>query len=115
MKSGTLARLGAEGYLKVPADARQGRQLLLSDTEPPLLVAACLRSTLDHWQRGGVDLLKRPAVLGTLYSLDLTGKRGVHADPQPSARGKAIATHAERLSRLSQGVFGSSGGQLLAV
>lgn len=115
MKSATLARLGAEGYLRVPANSRQRRQLLLSDAQAPLLVAACLRSTADYWQRGGVDLLERPAVLGTLYSLGLTGKRGVHAEPQASWRGQSIAAHAKWLAHPSQGVFGSSRIQLLAV
>lgn len=115
MKSGTLVRLGAEGYLDVPADAHQRRQLLLRDAQAPLLVAACLRFTADYWQRSSVNLLERPAVLGTLYSLGLTGKRGVHAEPQPSARGQAIATHAEWLARPSQGVFGNFSGQLPAV
>jgi len=103
MKGHTLIRLGKEGYLNVPVDARERRQLLLSDAQAPVLVAACLRSTADHWQRGGVNLLERPAVLGTLYSLGMTGVRGIHPDPQASGRGQAIAAHAERLSR--QGRF----------
>ncbi|TSA79509.1 hypothetical protein FNU79_17845 [Deinococcus detaillensis] len=115
MKGGTLARLSAEGHLPVLTSASQSRHFLLSDGQAPFLVAACLRSTVDYWQRGGVDLLENPAVLGTLYSLGITGKRGVHADPQPSVRGRAIAAHAKWLARPSQGVFGNFSGQLSAV
>ena len=101
MKGRTLARLGADGYLNVPVNARARRQMLLNDAQAPLLVAACLRSTADHWLQHGVDIRQRPDVLATLYSLGLTGVRGVHVSALASARGEAIAAHADWLARQS--------------
>ncbi|WP_155300408.1 MULTISPECIES: hypothetical protein [Deinococcus] len=98
MKSATLARLGALGYLNVPLSPVGRRKMLLDDALAPVLVAACLRATADHWHAHRVSLEGRPEILGTLYSLGLTGGRGVHPDPQPSARGQAIADHARWLT-----------------
>ncbi|MFC3832906.1 MULTISPECIES: hypothetical protein [Deinococcus] len=97
MKSATLAWLGHLGYLDVPEAPAGRRRMLLDDPLAPTLVAACLRATADHWHARGVSLERRPEILGTLYSLGLTGGRGVHAHPQPSARGQAIADHARWL------------------
>lgn len=97
MKPATLAWLGELGYLDVPEAPTGRRRMLLDDQAAPTLVAACLRATADHWHSGGVSLERRPEILGTLYSLGLTGERGVHAQPEPSARGQAIADHARWL------------------
>ena len=94
MKTTTLNRLGETGYLNLPQTSLERRQLLLNDLQAPTLVAACLRATADHWQAGGVNIEGRPDVLGTLYSIGLTGTQGVHAHPQANARGRAIAAHA---------------------
>ncbi|WP_019011800.1 hypothetical protein [Deinococcus aquatilis] len=98
MKPATLSRLGRLQYLTVPLTALGRRAQLLDDTQAPLLVAACLRATADYWQKGGVSLEGRPEILGTLYSVGLTGARGIHSAPQPSARGQAIADHAAWLA-----------------
>lgn len=97
MKPTTLALLGHLGYLPVPTDPQGQRGLLLDNRRAPVLVAACLRATADHWRAGGVNIEGRPDVLGTLYSLGLTGPRGVHSHPQANARGGAIAAHARWL------------------
>lgn len=110
MKATTLALLGRLGYLPVPADSERRRGLLLDHRQAPVLVAACLRATADHWQAGGVNIESRPDVLGTLYSLGLTGTRGVHPHPQANARGGAIAAHARWLNERQ--VFGPAGARV---
>lgn len=97
MKGTTLQRLATSSYVSVKDDVAARRALLLSRRQAPRLVAACLRATADHWQAGGVNLESRPDVLGTLYSIGLTGKQGVHAHPVATARGQAIADHARWL------------------
>ncbi|TSA84615.1 hypothetical protein FNU79_10280 [Deinococcus detaillensis] len=91
MKLGTLQEVARSGFLPLPAGQQEQIRFLLDPLAAPYLVAARLRQTLDHWQASGVDLSCRPEILGTLYSLGLTGKAGVHAEPQPSSRGLEIA------------------------
>ena len=97
MKGTTLQTLAKAGYVNVMDDVAARRALLLNDRQAPALVAAYLRATADHWQAGGVNIEARSDVLGTLYSIGLTGTQGVHAQPQASARGQAIAEHARWL------------------
>lgn len=98
MKSSTLAQLGRLGYLEVPTTQKEQLRTLLDPALAPGLVAACLQATADHWAMHGVPLHHRPDILGTLYSLGLTGSRGVHAWPEASARGEQIARHAAWLT-----------------
>ena len=98
MKFSTLRLLGELGYLEVPATLEAQRLLLLDRLQAPRLVAACLRATAEHWAERGVPILHRPEILGTLYSLGLTGRRGVHLRPQTSERGALIARHAAWLA-----------------
>lgn len=98
MKGTTLRKLATSGYLVVEDDESSRRALLLNRQQAPKLVAACLRATADHWQAGGVNLESRPEVLGTLYSIGMTGQQGVHAHPVATARGQAIAEHARWLN-----------------
>jgi len=94
MKPSTLRQLGTLGYLDVPAMPEAQWRMVLDDSLAARLVAACLRATADHWAAEGVMILNRPEVLGTLYSLGLTGANGVHRYPAASARGEGIARHA---------------------
>jgi len=55
-------------------------RLLLDEKKAPELVSARLEQIYDHWMSGGVDISKRPDVLGNLYSIGLEGEKGVHAD-----------------------------------
>ncbi|WP_350241920.1 hypothetical protein [Deinococcus sonorensis] len=103
MKPETLRHLGRLGYVDVPATPDALWRMLLDDRLAERLVAACLRATVDHWAAGGVAILHRPDVLGTLYSLGLTGANGVHAHPVANARGEGIARWASWLS--TQGVL----------
>lgn len=97
MKGTTLRALARRGYITLEDSPSARRRLLLDDAQAPGLVAACLRATIDHWQAGGVNLSHRPDILGTLYSIGLEGRRGVHPNPQANARGRAIARYAVRL------------------
>ena len=45
----------------------------------------------------GGQLSPTTGSLGTLYSIGLEGRRGVHPNPQANARGRAIARYAARL------------------
>lgn len=107
MKPSTLATLGRLGYLDVPAARIEQRAMLLDNRQAPRLVAACLRATADHWGACSVNIETRPDVLGTLYSLGLSGPRGVHPNPQANGRGEAIAAHARWLEEHK--VFGPVG------
>ncbi|GHF61591.1 hypothetical protein HNQ07_004180 [Deinococcus metalli] len=98
MKVATLTWLGERGYLPVPASLDAKLAMLLDDALAPTLVAACLRATTDHWRAGGVDIAGRADILGTLYSIGLTGAAGIHLQPRPNVRGAAIAAHARWLS-----------------
>jgi hypothetical protein len=98
MKTGTLRSLGALGYLSLPETTQEELHLLFDVQQAPRLVAACLRATADHWALHGVSIEHRADVLATLYSLGLSGTRGVHPAPEASARGQAIAQHANWLA-----------------
>lgn len=75
--------------------------VLLNEDYAPRVVAYRLRHISEHWKtraraRRGckVNLLAHPqgpAVLATLYSMGLTGGRGVHCNPMPNERGRVIA------------------------
>ncbi|MGY2895863.1 hypothetical protein [Deinococcus sp. UYEF24] len=101
MKTGTLQKLGSWGYLDLPETAQEQWRLLLSDRDAPRLVAACLRATSDYWAEHGVSIGHRADVLATLYSLGFTGPRGIHGNPEASARGLSIAQHADWLAKTS--------------
>lgn len=99
MKGITLQKLARAGYLQVKDSPQARRTLLLNNREAPRIVAACLRATADHWAAQGVSIEHRPDILGTLYSIGLSGQHGIHAHPQASTRGKAIAEHAQWLGQ----------------
>lgn len=105
MNAGTAAELVEKGYLDRPAGWSGDRldctlSLVLDPKLPPVLVAARLRQTLDHWQAGGVDLSRRPDILASLYSIGLTSSRGVHPHPEPNERGLQIAADLARLEKI---------------
>lgn len=96
MKLSTLREVARSGLIDLPASPQAQVRVLLDPQTAPPLVAARLRQTLDHWQAGGVDLTRRPEILGTLYSLGLSGQAGVHPRPQPNHRGLKIAAAARQ-------------------
>lgn len=96
MKLATLHEVARSGLIHLPAHPQDQIRLLLDPQAAPPLVAARLRQTLDTWQAGGVDLSRRPEILGTLYSLGLSGEAGVHPHPQPNPRGLKIAAAARQ-------------------
>lgn len=107
MNLGTIQDLIENGYLDEPdgwddEDNRQDILLQLAENESRAaeLVAARLKQTIDHWNAGGVDISNLDDILGTLYSLGLTGASGVNDDPQPNERGTTIAEYADALSDL---------------
>jgi hypothetical protein len=102
MNVNTLRELIREGYLDPPADYLEDQldtvlQVLEEDALAPWLVGAQVRRTIDHWQQTGVDISQHLAVCGTLYSIGLTGARGVHPHPEPNRRGLNIAEMARQL------------------
>ncbi len=96
MKLATLHEVARSGLIHLPVHPRDQIRLLLDPQAAPSLVAARLRQTLDTWQASGIDLSRRPEILGTLYSLGLSGKAGVHPQPQPNRRGLKIAAVARQ-------------------
>jgi len=105
MKLATVEELIGAGYLECPPQWQKSKVVaslrsLEDPSSAPLLVAARLRQTIDHWQAGGVDISGRPEILATLYSIGLHGRWGVHADPQPSQRGLQIIEHRQILAEI---------------
>ncbi|WP_161882505.1 DUF1402 family protein [Deinococcus alpinitundrae] len=96
MKPATLHELAHSGLIRLPAHPQDQIRLLLDPQTASSLVAARVRQTLETWQAGGVDLGHRPEILGTLYSLGLSGKSGVHPHPLPNRRGLKIAAAAQQ-------------------
>ncbi|UWX62722.1 DUF1402 family protein [Deinococcus rubellus] len=96
MKLATLHEVARSGLLSLPARPQEQVRMLLDPQAAPSLVAARLRQTLDHWQADDVDLTRRPEILGTLYSLGLSGQAGVHPHPQLTRRGLKIAAVARQ-------------------
>lgn len=94
MKPATLQEVAATGLLPIPDTLCEQIAYLMDRRHAPTVIAARLRQTINHWALEGVNLSRRPEVLGTLYSLGLTGRQGVNPDPQPSERGLAIAAAA---------------------
>jgi hypothetical protein len=81
--------------------------MLLNESMAPTLIAARVRQTIDHWNAnasvngyGPVDISHRPDILGTLYSIGLTGDAGVHGDPQSNSRGRDIVNSMPRMREL---------------
>ena len=102
MNLGVLRQLVESGRVQVPEgwhteDLNALLEMLLDERKSPFLIAARLRQIIDYWQVGGVDLSMRPDILGTLYSIGLEGVRGVHPDPLPNERGRAIAKAAAEM------------------
>lgn len=91
MKPGTLQDVADAGLLRIPDTLCEQIAFLMSRENVPTVIAARLRHTINHWALEGVNLTRRPDVLGTLYSLGLTGQEGVHPSPQANERGQAIA------------------------
>lgn len=94
MKPGTLQDVARSGLLTIPESLCDQIAFLLERQHAPLVIAARLRQTINHWAHGHVNLTRRPDILGTLYSIGLTGQQGVHPNPQPNARGLSIAAAA---------------------
>lgn len=63
------------------------------------LVAARVEQTVEHWAEGGVDISNRPEIIGTLYSLGLTGEGGVHGSPKSTKRGERIGNELKNLAK----------------
>ena len=84
-----------EGYVEDPLPAVL--RMLEDDNAAPGLVGAQVRHTIDHWLQSGVDISQCPAICGTLYSIGLTGARGVHPHPEPNQRGLKIEEIARRM------------------
>lgn len=103
MNLGTAEDLVENGYVDEPADWDSDRldsklRLTTNSQMAPYLVAGRLRQTIDHWSNGGVDISNMPDILGTLYSIGLTGQSGVNPDPRPNPRGTQIAEYMPRMS-----------------
>lgn len=94
MKPVTLQEVAHAGLLRLPGTLCEQIAYLLNRENVPGVIAARLRQTINHWALGGVNLSRRPEILGTLYSIGLSGKDGVHPEPQANGRGQAIATAA---------------------
>lgn len=104
MNVGVLEDLIENGLIQMPERWDEDRidvllGVLLDEDRAPWLVAARVRQTIDYWMQGGVDLTNRPEILGTLYSMGLTGPRGLHPDPQANERGHQIALFAQTYLR----------------
>lgn len=84
MNPDALIDLVNKGYIAKPENWDTDQRdvilgLLLDEKKAPELVSARLEQIYDHWLEGGVDISKRPDVLGNLYSIGLD-KIGVHPD-----------------------------------
>jgi hypothetical protein len=93
------------GYVDEPADwdsdhLDSSLKLVTDSNMAPTLVAARVHQTIDHWQNGGVDISTNYAVLGTLYSMGLTGRSGINPNPQPNARGTQINGYRTRMAQI---------------
>ncbi len=94
-----------KGYVAKPADwdsdhLDSSLRLATNSQMAPTLVAARIHQTIDHWNAGGVDISRNYAVLGTLYSMGLTGRSGVNPNPQPNARGTQIDGYRSRMGQI---------------
>lgn len=94
-----------KGFAPKPAEWTKDRRNLqaieemLVDFNTAIQIAAGrLEQIIQHWDRpGGFDMRNRSDILGTLYSIGLTGKKGVHGAPTPNERGVAIGSKADEL------------------
>ena len=102
MQPQVVEELVSGGYVPEPQgwsgdELDKSLELLLDDASAAQLIAGRLQQTVDHWRSGDVDIGGRPEILGTLYSLGLTGSSGINESPQPNARGQAIADSIPRM------------------
>jgi len=106
MNPSTLTDMVNGGHFDKPADWDTDRldsqlRTLLNDNLAPALIAGRARQIIEHWKNnGGADLTNRPEIIGTLYSIGLQGRSGVHNNPQPNSRGTAIANSMGRMSTI---------------
>jgi hypothetical protein len=106
MQVRTVYELVEKGYIPKPRGWENNKQaaaidLLLNEQAAPMLVAARVRQTINHWRdQQCVDISRRPDILGTLYSIGLEGSRGVNQTPVASERGKSIHTNMRRMGEL---------------
>ncbi len=92
MNLGVLRELAQAGLVDIQDETLNTLLgILLDEHQSPWLVAARLRQTIDCWAAEGVDIADRVDILGTLYSMGVSGPRGIHAQPEPNARGMMIA------------------------
>lgn len=85
MNPNVVIELVNKGYISKPENWDTDQRdvilsLLLDEKKAPELVSARLEQIYDHWMSEGVDISKRPDVLGNLYGIGLEGKSGVHLD-----------------------------------
>ena len=102
MNVNSLKDLIRKGLVELPEGSHphciEGVLGMLEDVDlVPMLVGAQIRYTIDHWGQADVDISDRPEICGTLYSIGLSGSRGVHAHPEPNPRGSQIAEMARKL------------------
>jgi hypothetical protein len=105
MNLNVVEELVDKGYVNKPADwdtdhLDSSLRLATDNNMAPTLVAARVHQTIDHWKASGVDISTRPEILGTLYSMGLTGRSGVNPNPQPNARGTQIAGYMPRMGQI---------------
>jgi len=105
MNVGTVYDLVEEGYIDAPEGWAEDQldcslSMLLDPSMAPMLIAARVKQTIDHWQDGGQDISNRPEILGTLYSIGLEGEKGVHDTPEPSDRGEDILDNMARMEEV---------------
>jgi hypothetical protein len=105
MNLNVVEELVDKGYVDKPADwdsdhLDSSLKLATNRQMAPTLVAARVKQTIDHWKKGGVDISSNYAVLGTLYSMGLTGRSGVNPNPQPNARGTQIDGYRSRMGQI---------------
>lgn len=91
-----------KGYLPKPTGWENDKldialRWLLDDSKAEELVSGRINHIVDHWANKGVNISNRPEIIGTLYSIGLESKQGVHLDPQPNERGQSIADRVKEI------------------
>jgi predicted chitinase len=108
MKPSVVEDLVNKGLIKKPSDWDNNKidisiDWLLSPEKSAELVGARLEQIVTHWAKGspnnGVDISDKPEILGTLYSIGLTGRGGINPDPKSNERGEKIANELREKAR----------------
>jgi len=95
IKPNVVYDLVTNGFIEKPSNWEEDKlditiNWLLDPHKSAELVGARIEQTIVHWAKGKVDISNRPEILGTLYSLGLTGRSGVHDKPNSNSRGDNI-------------------------